>query len=361
MSTYSSPTDVVAGSLARSASLNAVDGATATAFALLPTNAQIDTGTSQFAVDTGSANAYLVATPQTETAYTDGMLIVMRPINTNTGASTINIDSIGAKDIKTSAGAALVAGDIVVGIPSSMRYSSVSGDFHLIGAPGLVPVTLGGTGVTSLADGGLMIGNGTSAIEVVAGGTTTKMLVGGGASTKPVWTTATGTGAPVRATSPTLTGLTLAGTLVMGEQDILVNAVLATDHTWTGPTQSITAGENLAQFELAYLKSDGKYWRTDADADTTTFGKIVMATASISEDASGIVLLPSSLSYIRDDSTTKWTVTNIGEVMYPSTAIGEITNDVSGYANPDIVRVSGYMETAVIFNFDAGKTWVEVP
>ena len=67
-----------------------------------------------------------------------------------------------------------------------------------------VDVADGGTGVSTLADGGLLIGNGGNDIEVVAAGATTEILVGGGASTAPVWTTATGTGAPVRATSPTL-------------------------------------------------------------------------------------------------------------------------------------------------------------
>lgn len=56
----------------------------------------------------------------------------------------------------------------------------------------------------NLADGGLVIGNTTNALEADAAGLTTEMLVGGGAVTKPVWTAATGSGSPVRATSPTL-------------------------------------------------------------------------------------------------------------------------------------------------------------
>lgn len=43
-------------------------------------------------------------------------------------------------------------------------------------------------------------------------GATTEIAVGGGANTPPVWTTATGSGAPVRATSPTLAGTPLAPT-----------------------------------------------------------------------------------------------------------------------------------------------------
>ena len=62
----------------------------------------------------------------------------------------------------------------------------------------------GGTGASTLTDGGILVGAGAAAIEAVPVGLTTEILVGGGAATNPVWTTATGSGAPVRATSPTL-------------------------------------------------------------------------------------------------------------------------------------------------------------
>ena len=79
-----------------------------------------------------------------------------------------------------------------------------------------VTVAQGGTGVSTLADGGLVVGNATAAVEVVAAGATTEILVGGGALTNPIWTTATGTGAPVRAGTPSFTtgigvGATAAG------------------------------------------------------------------------------------------------------------------------------------------------------
>lgn len=140
----------------------------------------------------------------------------------------------------------------------------------------------------------------------------------------------------------------------------LIDSVLADDHTWIGPTQLITAGENLAQFETAYLKSDGKYWLIDADLVATSAGKIVMVTATINADASGIVLLPSESSFIRDDSTDKWTVTNPGDEMFLALATGELTNDVSGYTTLDIVRFVGYMETSVILNFNVSKVYLEI-
>jgi len=152
----------------------------------------------------------------------------------------------------------------------------------------------------------------------------------------------------------------LGGTLEISEQTLLVDAVLASDHTWTGPIQAVVAGEELTIGELAYLKSDGKYWLADADAEATADTKIVMVTATIAAEATGVVLLPGSMSFFRDDSTDEWTVTGAGDVMYISTTAGEITNDVSGYTTGDIVRVAGYMETATVFNFIAGTTFVEV-
>ena len=46
---------------------------------------------------------------------------------------------------------------------------------------------------------------GLGTLSTLANGATTEIIVGAGASLQPVWTTATGSGAPVRATSPTIT------------------------------------------------------------------------------------------------------------------------------------------------------------
>jgi|GEM_PF-2148938 len=132
MSTFNSPTDVVAGALAKSSDLNNLDAAIAAAFALLPANAAINAGTVSFAVDTGAANAYLVALPMTATSYGDGLSVVMRPLNANTGACTINVDSLGVKSIKTEANTTPAANDIMAGVPVEMRYSTSTGFFHII-------------------------------------------------------------------------------------------------------------------------------------------------------------------------------------------------------------------------------------
>lgn len=65
----------------------------------------------------------------------------------------------------------------------------------------------GGTGRTTSTTAYGLIAAGTTATgahQTLAAGATTEILVGGGAAALPVWTAATGSGAPVRATSPTL-------------------------------------------------------------------------------------------------------------------------------------------------------------
>jgi len=71
----------------------------------------------------------------------------------------------------------------------------------------VIVVADGGTGRSTGATAYGLIAAGTTATgaqQTLAAGATTEVLVGGGAAALPVWTTATGSGAPVRATSPTL-------------------------------------------------------------------------------------------------------------------------------------------------------------
>jgi hypothetical protein len=84
-----------------------------------------------------------------------------------------------------------------------------------------------------------------TAAQMFNGGLTTQILVGGGASAFPVWTTATGTGAPVRATSPTIVSPTINGTVaftsytVSGVIGTAAAAPTIASATTIAPTQQI--------------------------------------------------------------------------------------------------------------------------
>ena len=61
---------------------------------------------------TGSSNTYAVAANRTLAAYYDGLRIGFHANHANTGAATLNVDAVGAKNIKKSHDVALASGDI---------------------------------------------------------------------------------------------------------------------------------------------------------------------------------------------------------------------------------------------------------
>lgn len=63
--------------------------------------------------------------------YADKMLCVFSPAVNNTGAYTMNISALGAKPVKSVAGAPLVLGDLVVGVEYLMIYNGT--EFRLVG------------------------------------------------------------------------------------------------------------------------------------------------------------------------------------------------------------------------------------
>lgn len=66
-----------------------------------------------YAVDTGTANAYVATYSPAIPALYDGLRVRFRAINTNTGASTLNVNGIGAKPIWGAQHSALTGGEIV--------------------------------------------------------------------------------------------------------------------------------------------------------------------------------------------------------------------------------------------------------
>ncbi len=106
------------------------------------------TGAYDYVVSTGSLNAYAVATPALA-AYAAGNEMEFKASFSNTGAATINVNSLGAKSIKKNDGAtALVSGDIVSGQIVRVRYDGTN--FQMLspgGTPAVTKVALAASGV----------------------------------------------------------------------------------------------------------------------------------------------------------------------------------------------------------------------
>lgn len=72
-------------------------------------------GGAAYHIDTGAVNAYVlnpIVPIESPPAYFDGFTVMFEPGTVNTGASTVNIASIGSKSITTTSGAALSGGEI---------------------------------------------------------------------------------------------------------------------------------------------------------------------------------------------------------------------------------------------------------
>ena len=91
----------------------------------------------------GTNTITAVMTP-TLTAYSAGMMIVFTPANSNTGATTLNINSLGALDIQKHDGDALVSGDLTAGIPAVLVLDTGADDWILLN-----PQTITVTAVTA--------------------------------------------------------------------------------------------------------------------------------------------------------------------------------------------------------------------
>ena len=135
MSYYTYGDTLIPNTVARSADLKGEFEAIETGLATLPTATELKLGTAQYGTEAGAANAYVVTLPYTPAAYVAGMVVNFRAANTNTGASTVNINAVGSRSIKRTDGTALQANDVVSGAMSTIVYNGT--DFILTnGLPG---------------------------------------------------------------------------------------------------------------------------------------------------------------------------------------------------------------------------------
>lgn len=84
-------------------------------------------GSGDFFVDSGVANSVVLSplgTQRAPTSYTNGQRVRFRAAATNTGATVINVDSIGSKKLRNQSDSALAAGNIVAGTQYELTYNT---------------------------------------------------------------------------------------------------------------------------------------------------------------------------------------------------------------------------------------------
>lgn len=108
-------------------------GSTGAALSLIPT-LQRSTLLSDYVVDTGAANAYVITPVPAVTAYATGDIFSFKAVNANTTTSTLNVNGLGVKTIKNSVGANLVANDILAGQIIVVEYDGTN--FQILSTTG---------------------------------------------------------------------------------------------------------------------------------------------------------------------------------------------------------------------------------
>lgn len=189
----------------------------------------------------------------------------------------------------------------------------------------------------TIAIGEILYGSASNVISGLSAGATTDLLVGGGAAA-PVWTAATGTGAPVRANTPTLitpvigvatgTSLALSGMLtgLMPSVNVLVPSGTSTDV----PSETVL---------------------THADDGSASNAYVGMTLYNVTDSVSGTVTASTSTTITVAAGSMSWANTNVyqlgpgptqsGSMFYVGTA-GTIRHPATaGYVAGYYVNVAG--------------------
>ncbi len=135
--------------------------AVAAGFDKFPSEAEIKRGKINYGVDSGTADTCVVTLPYTPSSLVNGQEVLFKALYANTGAATINVNSLGVKSLRRQTGSVLVAGDITAGKFVYCRYNSTSGYFELLpvlGSWAAVDHThgAGGTVYSIVADAGVL-------------------------------------------------------------------------------------------------------------------------------------------------------------------------------------------------------------
>lgn len=120
-------------------------------------------GASDWYTDSGAADAYVltkVGTKQAPAVLVDGLFVRFRPGNANTGASTVNVNGLGAVAIRRETDAVLSANDLVTTRDALLRYSASLGRFLLLNASFFVPGGVSLSKFASSSGSALPVGDG---------------------------------------------------------------------------------------------------------------------------------------------------------------------------------------------------------
>lgn len=203
--------------------------------------------------DAGSTNAYVLNFTANFTAYTDGTVIYWIPGNTNTGASTINVNGLGIVSIVNQDASALLGGQIIAGQIAQIMY--LGGGFVLLSS---APVSGSFTGTLTGVSGTV-----TASVQYTISGRIASLAIPSALTGVSTATTCSITGLPafLRPTTTKVVpvpnySFTDNSVLNPSSVAVLMSSVASSiQFTYAGSTTGFTAANNkgvTATFSITY-------------------------------------------------------------------------------------------------------------
>ena len=124
--------------------------------------------------------------------------------------------------------------------------------------------------------------------------------------------------------------------------------------TYSGNTIYGLSGEALSFGDVCYFKSDGKFYKTDANSESKTKGLCVLCVETTLEiNRNGYFL---AIGEVECNEEWNW---NTGDQLYISTTPGDITN-VKSFVENGMIRLIGYAKSSDSIWFHPDKTYMSL-
>ena len=200
-----------------------------------------------YQIDVGTANNYVINPSTPLTSYTEGISYAVKILNQNTSSSTLNVSSLGAKQITYIDGTALSSGALPASAVVLLYYNGTQ--FVLTN---IIPSTGGASGITALTGDVVASGTGSVIATIQSGSVDNSKLANMSAnSVKARSSTTSG--------SPSDVALSTSQLLGRGSTGDVAAITIGSGLSMSGTTLAVTSSSNVNTITRQVFTSSGTY------------------------------------------------------------------------------------------------------